>query len=105
MKLISIGSISLLAFLSLASAGAPEGKALFAAKCQSCHGPNGEGKAAIGKMFNVTMPVLGSKEVQSKTDAELKKVITTGQGKMKPIAGLSDSEVTDIVAFVRTLKQ
>lgn len=104
MKLIAIGTIAFLASLTLASAGAPEGKATFAAKCQSCHGPNGEGKPAIAKMFNVTIHPLGSKEVQSKSDAEIKKIILMGQGKMKPIA-VSNSEADDIVAFIRTLKQ
>lgn len=104
MKLIAIGTISLLASLTLASAGVPEGKALFAVKCQACHGANGEGKPAIAKMFNATIHPLGSKEVQSKSDADLKKIILTGQGKMKPIA-VSDSEAADIVAFIRTLKQ
>ena len=87
-----------------ASAGVPEGKATFASRCQSCHGPNGEGKPAIAKMFNVTIPALGSKEVQSKSDADLKKIITAGQGKMKPISGLSDGDASDVVAFLRTLK-
>jgi len=93
-------------FLSsgLALAGAPEGKELYTAKCQSCHGPNGEGKAAIAKMFNVTLPALASKEVQAKSDAELKKVITAGKGKMKPVAGITDKQADDVVAYVRTLK-
>ena len=105
MKTILVGTISLIASLGLASAGAPEGKTLFAAKCQACHGPNGEGKPAIAKMFNVTMPALWSKEVQSKLDAEIKKTIATGQGQMKAVAGLTDAQVDDTIAFVRTLKQ
>lgn len=104
MKLIAIGTLAFLATLSMASAGAPEGKTTFAAKCQSCHGPNGEGKPAIAKMFNATIHPFSSKEVQSRSDAELKKIMTSGQGKMKPIAGLSDSDASDIVAFIRTLK-
>jgi len=105
MKIIVIGSVALFSFVALAFAGAPEGKTVFEAKCQPCHGPTGEGKPAIAKMYNVTMRPLGSKEVQAKTDADFKKIITTGQGKMKPLAGLSDKDVTDVVAFVRTLKQ
>jgi mono/diheme cytochrome c family protein len=89
---------------SLAFAGAPEGKEVYTAKCQPCHGPNGEGKAAIAKMYNVTLPALSSKEVQGKSDADLKKVITAGKGKMKPVAGLSDAQAGDVVAYVRTLK-
>jgi mono/diheme cytochrome c family protein len=95
-----------LAILSagLLLAGVPEGKELYTAKCAPCHGPNGEGKAAIAKMFNVTLPALASKDVQSKSDADLKKVITTGKGKMKPVAGITDSQASDVVAYIRTLK-
>jgi mono/diheme cytochrome c family protein len=89
----------------VASAGAPEGKAVFAAKCSPCHGPNGEGKPAIAKMYNVTMHPLGSADVQSKSDADFKKIVTAGQGKMKAPTGLSDKDVSDVIAFVRTLKQ
>lgn len=95
----------LIAASGLVSAGAPEGKTVFEAKCQACHGPKGEGKAAIAKMFKVEMPPLGSKEVQSKSDADLKTIITDGKGKMKPIAGLSDKQKDDVVAFVRSLKE
>ena len=104
MKAIVFGAFSLLVSLGIASAGAPEGKNLFAARCQPCHGANGEGKPAIAKMFNVTMHPLGSKEVQAKPDAEFKKIITAGQGKMKPVAGVTAEQVDDLIAFVRTLR-
>jgi len=105
MKPILIGTLSLIASFALASAGVPEGKALFTSKCQACHGPNGEGKPSIAKMFNVTMHPLGSKEIQAKSDADIKKTIATGQGKMKPVAGLNEEQVSDIVSFVRSLKE
>ena len=105
MKTIAIATLSWIVSAGLLYAGAPEGKELFTAKCQACHGANGEGKAAIAKMFNVTMPPLASKEVQAKSDAELKKVILSGQGKMKPVAGVTEKQAGDIVAFLRTLKQ
>jgi mono/diheme cytochrome c family protein len=105
MRLIVIAAISMAMLIGSMYAGAPEGKAVFAGKCQACHGPNGEGKAAIAKMFNVTMHPLGSKEIQAKTDAELKKTVTEGHGKMKPVTGLDDKQVADVVAFVRTLKE
>src|SRR5271169_2419548 len=94
-----------LALLSagLLLAGVPEGKELYTSKCAPCHGPNGEGKAAIAKMFNVTMPALASKEVQAKSDADLKKVILAGKGKMKPVAGVTDKQADDVVAYIRTL--
>ena len=106
MKSYLLRSVLLTAvFTVAASAGAAEGKALYLAKCQGCHGPGGEGKDAIAKMFKVTMQHLGSKEIQSKPDADFKKVITTGQGKMKAITGITDAEVADVIAYVRTLKK
>lgn len=103
MKITLLATMFLAA--SLAYAGAPEGKPVYVAKCQGCHGANGEGKAAIAKMFSVTMHPLGSKEIQAKTDADFKKVITEGHGKMKPVGGLEDKQVADVIAFVRTLKE
>lgn len=87
-----------------AIAGAPEGKAVFEAKCQPCHGPDGAGKASIAKMYNIEMHALASKEIQAKTDAEFKSTITGGHGKMKPVAGLNDKQIADVIAYVRTLK-
>jgi mono/diheme cytochrome c family protein len=105
MKTILIGTLSLSLSLTVASAGVPEGKVVFTSKCQACHGPTGEGKASIAKLFNVTMHPFGSSEIQSKPDAEIKKTITAGHGKMKPVTGLTDQQVDDVVAFVRTLKE
>jgi mono/diheme cytochrome c family protein len=82
---------------------AEKGKELFR-RCAICHGDSGEGKEAIGKMFGVTMPHLGSKEVQSKDAAALKKIILEGKGKMKAVS-LSDREVEDVIAYLRTLKK
>jgi mono/diheme cytochrome c family protein len=98
-------ALILFAACGVAFAGAAEGKNVFNAKCQGCHGPNGEGKPAIAKMFNVTMRPFGSKEVQARSDDEFKKIIATGNGKMKPVSGVSDEQATDIIAYIRTLKQ
>jgi mono/diheme cytochrome c family protein len=104
MKTTVIGTALFIASMGLATAGAPDGKTVFAAKCQSCHGAAGEGKPAMAKMFKVEMAPLGSKDVQAKSDADLKKIITTGKGKMKPVTGMTDKQVDDVVAFMRTLK-
>jgi hypothetical protein len=37
--------------------------------------------------------------------AELKKIITEGKGKMKPVKAVSGAAVDDVVAYVRTFKQ
>jgi len=96
------------AFLALSAVqafgAAAEGKAIFDTKCKACHGAEGAGNPAIAKMMKVTMRPLGSAEVQAKSDAELKKDMTQGNGKMKPVA-LSAKQADDVVAYIRTLKK
>src|SRR5664280_2398784 len=103
MKTTIIATAVLIASAGLSWAGAAEGKEVYTAKCAPGHGANGEGKAAMAKMLNVTIPPLASKEVQAKTDAQLQAVILKGQGKMKPIA-ITEKQALDVVAFLRTLK-
>lgn len=82
---------------------AAAGKAVYAKKCAICHGKAGEGKKAIAKMLKVELRPLGSREVQAKSDAELRKNIVKGNGKMKPVKGLSDQEVANLIAHLRRL--
>jgi mono/diheme cytochrome c family protein len=89
--------------LALGKGDAAKGKALFS-RCAICHGDTGEGKEVMAKALDVKIPVLGSKEVQALDDAALKKVIVEGKGKMKAVS-LSDVEVDDVIAFVRSLKK
>ena len=104
MKNTIIATLALVASAGLLRAGAPEGKEVYTTKCAPCHGANGEGKAAIAKMYSVTQRSLASKEVQARTDEELKQVILKGQGKMKPAAGVTEKQAADVIAFLRTLK-
>ena len=89
----------------LAAADTAEGKAVYGKKCAACHAATGEGNAKLGKMLGVTFRHLGAKEVQARTDGDIKKVVTAGEGKMKGVTGLSVAQVGDVLAFVRTLKQ
>ena len=51
------------------------GKDLYTKKCASCHGAAGEGKDSVAKLFKVELKPLTSKEIQSMSDADLKKTI------------------------------
>jgi mono/diheme cytochrome c family protein len=104
-KLTAVFTGVLVLSLPLAAADAAAGKAVYDKSCKSCHGPEGAGNPAVAKMMKVEMKALGSKEVQAKSDDDLKAVITKGTGKMKPIMSLSGDQVSAVVAFVRTLKE
>jgi len=78
------------------------GKELFGKKCASCHGASGEGKESVAKMLKVEIHNLGSKEAQAKSDADLKKIILEGTGKMKGVKDVDAKGADDLVAYMRT---
>jgi cytochrome c6 len=84
---------------------AAAGKAVYTSKCAMCHGADGAGKDTMAKMLKVEFKHLGSKEVQAKSDADLKKEINEGTGKMKPVKLASDADMANLIAYVRTLKK
>lgn len=101
--------IGILATLALPAAvyaapkgNAAAGKKVFAAHCQMCHGPDGHGNAALAKMLHATIPDLGSKQVQSLSNAQIREVIEKGKGKMPPVKGLNSTDINNVIAFVRT---
>jgi len=107
---VLLGCVSLLGVLSFFPAGAlaadaAAGKEVYSKKCQACHGADGAGNAGMAKALKVEFKPLGSAEIQGKSDADLKKVITEGSGKMKPVSGLSPADVDNVIAHVRTLKK
>ena len=80
-------------------------KASYDKACKSCHGAMGEPNAAIAKAMKVEMRHLGAKEVQALSDGELKTMITSGKGKMKPVKSVTGAGVDDVIAYMRTFKQ
>ncbi len=89
---------------SIQAADAAAGKAAYDKSCKSCHGADGTANPAVAKMMKVDIKDLKSADVQAMSDDDLKKVITDGKGKMKPIASASGS-AADIVAYIRTWKK
>jgi len=55
--------------------------------------------------LKVELKPLSSKDVQAKTDADLRKVVLEGSGKMKGVKDVDAKGAEDVVAFVRTLKK
>jgi mono/diheme cytochrome c family protein len=86
------------------AADAAAGKALYATRCRSCHGAEGQGNPGMAKALSADIKPLGSDDVQKKSDADLKGNITMGVGKMKPIA-ITGADPDNVVAYIRTLKK
>lgn len=89
------------------------GKQAYSLTCAKCHGENGKGDANAEKFFKFKIPRLDSAEVQGKSDAELKELISKGTEVMPPVeideAGfrhrLPPQDVDAVIVYLRTLKQ
>jgi mono/diheme cytochrome c family protein len=104
-KLLS--GIAVLAVLCLAAGvvraqDVASGEKVFKAKCVSCHGPDGKGDTAAGKATKARD--LSSDEVKKESDATWADIITKGKNKMPSYdKKISDAEVKDVIAYMRTL--
>ena len=67
-----------------------------------CHGPDANGDTPIAKALGATIPDYRSKTVQDLKDDEIKDVITKGKNKMPAQSGLSDDDIANLIAFIRT---
>jgi cytochrome c553 len=95
---------------AVASASAGDAKATYEKDCAKCHGPDGKGATKMGQK-------LGCKDyTDAKVQAELKDDVATkaikeglkdkeGKVLMKPAEGLSDSEIKDLVGYIRSFKK
>jgi mono/diheme cytochrome c family protein len=81
------------------------GKVVYEKKCKICHGDAGEGNPDVAKKLKAEQKPLWSDEVQKKSDADFKKMLVEGIGKMKPPKNVSAADMDNVIAFVRTLKK
>jgi mono/diheme cytochrome c family protein len=88
---------------SLAAANASAGKAAYDQKCKMCHGADGTPNPGMAKAMNI--PDLKSGEVQGLSDADIKNIILSGKGKMRPVSGVSANQADDIAAYIHTMKK
>ena len=97
--------IAAMAILTATSALAQgSGADTYKAKCQMCHGPDGSGNTPAGKSTKVNP--FSSPDVVSMSDADLIAITHKGKNKMPAYAGkLTDAQITDVVAYIRTLQK
>jgi cytochrome c6 len=83
---------------------AQSGAATYQAKCQMCHAADGSGSTPAGKALKA-IP-FSSPELLKASDAQLFASTKNGKGKMPAFgAKLSDAEIKESIAYVRTLQK
>ena len=120
---IALGALAAAAFLAAPAATAGDaaaGKAKYDMFCASCHGPTGKGDGPVGAALNPKPRDFSvgdfkfdtDKDGNPGTDVDLKAVIVKGaaayggNAMMAPWgATLSDADLDNVVAFVRSLKK
>ena len=91
--------MSLASAVCLAQSG---GEATYKARCAMCHGATGTPSAGMAKSMGIK--AVSAPEIKNLTVAQMIAAVKNGKGKMKPIAGLTDAQIKDAVAFYRSLK-
>jgi mono/diheme cytochrome c family protein len=86
-----------------AKADVEAGKALYAKFCQKCHGAQGEGVPRMYQLVGAKIVPLSSPQTQGKSDADIKKNMLEGIGKMEVVEDLTPQQADKILAFVRSL--
>jgi len=81
---------------------ADSGEATYKAKCASCHGSAGTPNPGMAKMMGIK--AASDPAMKALTAAQMETAVKSGKGKMKPITGLTDAQVKDVVTYFRSLK-
>ena len=104
-KTFWIFSLTVIGAAASYAADAKVGQGIYDKACRSCHGADGSPNAAVAKATKVDMRDLKASEVQAKSDSDLKKIITDGEGKMKPVKTVTGGGLDDVVSYLRSLKK
>lgn len=118
--LILAAVIALFAASTATAAGdAAAGKTLYDTNCMSCHGMTGKGDGPVGAVLTPRPRDFSQGEFKFDTnedgtpgtDADLRAVIKQGAGAfggsmlMAPWPSLSDSDLDNLIAYIRSLKE
>ena len=85
-----------------------KGKAIYEKSCVLCHGPQGRGDGPVGKTINPPAADFTSAASKKKTDAELLATIENGRPPTAMVGWkgqLSEAEIQDVLAYVKSLRQ
>jgi cytochrome c6 len=98
-------ALGLVLLLSTSAAVAQgSGADTYKSRCQMCHGPDGLGNTPEGKSMKARP--FNAPDVLKASDADLTAVIEHGKNKMPAFTGkLTDPQIAQLVAFIRTLQK
>jgi high-affinity iron transporter len=108
-KLLAVLTLAHLALPASARAAgdSDKGKPVYVAQCSACHGKAGDGNGPVGKVLNPRPKAFSKGDLPS--DEKMASVIQKG-GKanglskdMDAYPALSDQQVSDVIAYIRTL--
>jgi mono/diheme cytochrome c family protein len=100
MKILTTASMLVIATASAGpAADATAGKAVYDRACKSCHGADGTGNPAIAKAMKVEL-----KDIRQTPDADVKKAVASGFGKMHAVASVNAAQTDDVIAYLHSLK-
>jgi mono/diheme cytochrome c family protein len=95
-------------FVLAAGGNGTKGKAIYDAKCVTCHGPQGKGDGPLAKALKPPPANLTSKVSKQKSEDEILKTIENGIPKTAMVAWkgqLTEAEIQDVLAYVLTLRK
>lgn len=106
MKIVSAAAILVLTVSPavLAAGDAAAGKTSFHNHCAICHGDDGLANTPMAKAFNADMDLHDAK-AQSLKDSEIADIIKNGKGKMPKPPGVTDDEIPNLIAYIRTFAE
>jgi mono/diheme cytochrome c family protein len=81
---------------------ADSGEATYKTKCAVCHGPAGTPSAGMAKMMGIK--AVSDPSMKALSVGDMTAAVKNGKGKMKPVAGLTDAQIKDVVTYFRSLK-
>lgn len=103
-RLIRISGLILLSAALVAPAIAQSGAATYKAKCAMCHGADGQAASPMAKNMHI-LPFKAPAMVKA-SNAQLIAATADGKGRMPAYKGkLSDAQIKEVVAFIRTLQK
>jgi mono/diheme cytochrome c family protein len=106
MTIMTRSLLAMAVMVSLAGAvsfAQSSGEATYKAKCAMCHGGTGTPSAGMAKSMGIK--AAADPEIKNLTVAQMIAAVKNGKGKMKPVAGLTEAQIKDVVTFYSGLRK